>query len=209
MDTRKFRRGRPSKAGGQAIDARVLDAAWQAFVASGYENTTMEAIAEAAGVTKTTLYLRHASKADLLRATVQDRIARWSRESSLNDWLLGDTLEDRLVYLGATVLGRSRHPEVLGTRYLVNGTRGEAEIIANELDRAIRRPFLDQLETEIAGMTARDGQPVGNPRAIARMFVGMLEALADRFEDVSEDPARDAAVARHVVAVLFGGRSAW
>lgn len=51
---------------------RILDAAYEAFARSGYRATTMQAIADAAGVAVQTLYFSFHTKDELLQA-VQDR----------------------------------------------------------------------------------------------------------------------------------------
>lgn len=51
-----------------AVDERILDAAQALFATRGYHDTTMEAVAERAGVGKPTLYRRWASKAELALA---------------------------------------------------------------------------------------------------------------------------------------------
>ena len=59
------RRGRPRS---QAHDGAILDAAVQMLADVGYTRLSMEGVAAAAGVSKPTLYLRYASKAELVAA---------------------------------------------------------------------------------------------------------------------------------------------
>lgn len=63
----KSRRGRP-----RALDADVaiLDAARRLLAERGFARMTVDAVAEAAGVTKPTIYLRWKSKADLATAAL-------------------------------------------------------------------------------------------------------------------------------------------
>lgn len=208
-DPIRSRRGRPSKADTAAIDVKILDAAWDAFVEFGFEAATMEMIAERAGVGKATLYLRHSAKADLLRATTSHRRTMWRQESMREDWMLGDTLEQRLTSYAINVLRWSAHPEVLAVRHLVQGTRGEAAAIARELDRINRDSMLLRLAHEIAVHSARDRSLAGKPYDIARMFIGMLESLIDRDSTDDRDPARQRAIATQVVAIIMRGRAEW
>lgn len=72
-------RGRPSPETAARIDQEILLAARDLFFAQGYESTSMAMIVKAAGVSKTTLYARYATKADLFKATLDlavDRIQR-------------------------------------------------------------------------------------------------------------------------------------
>lgn len=61
-------RGRPRSAD---VDAAILDAATALLGEIGFSRMSMEAVAAAAGVSKPTLYLRHAGKAELVAAAVQ------------------------------------------------------------------------------------------------------------------------------------------
>ncbi|MFM5908412.1 MAG: TetR/AcrR family transcriptional regulator [Novosphingobium sp.] len=205
----RLRRGRPSKSDAAQIDQQILGAAWFTFLEVGYEAATMELMAERAGVTKSTLYLRHSDKAELLRATVNERMKAWSRENSVKGWIEGNTLEERLVSLGERILDAAGHPEVLATSRLIHGTSGEARRIARELDRFIREPMIEELTVEIAEHGAAEGFPVKSPGTIARFFIGMLESMIDQFAEDYHDTARHAALSRQVVDTLFKGRSAW
>ncbi len=50
--------------------AAIIGAAWEMFLAHGVEGTTIEAVAERAGVSKATLYKHFADKAQLFKAGV-------------------------------------------------------------------------------------------------------------------------------------------
>lgn len=207
--TIRLRRGRPRKDDVLRIDRQILDAAWNTFLEMGYEVATIELIAERAGVTKTTLYLRHADKTALLHASVNDRMKAWSVQNRQAEMFSGETLDELLVNLGTRVLKAGANPEVLATARLVRGTAGEAGRIARELDRFIREPMIEELAVEIAAHGLADGLPVRDPTAIARFFIGMLESMVDRHAPDYDDPERHAALARQVVAILFRGRSEW
>jgi len=63
--------GRPSRQEALALDARLLDGARAAFGRKGIANTSLEEIATRLGISKHTLYRRHASKQALLDAVVE------------------------------------------------------------------------------------------------------------------------------------------
>lgn len=200
------RRGRPSRQQAEAIDRQILDCARACFLDSGFAGTTMDGVAERAGVTRATLYLRHADKEALLRAVVEDQLATWSRISAETDWMLGPTTDQRLRHYARTMLRWSCDPEVREFHRLLEIESGPGNSHA-ELQRMFRAPMLDIL----AGEIARDGEERGcgieDPHRLAAMFLGMLstgltssgtpdDAALDRFAD-------------HAVAVFTGGRSGW
>ena len=53
----------------------LLDAALQVFVARGFAAARLEQVAALAGVSKGTLYLYYASKEDLLKAVIRERLS--------------------------------------------------------------------------------------------------------------------------------------
>ena len=61
-------RGRPRSA---EADQAILEAAAEVLYAEGYARMSMESVAEAAGVGKTTVYRRYKDKADLVTAALQ------------------------------------------------------------------------------------------------------------------------------------------
>jgi TetR/AcrR family transcriptional regulator, mexJK operon transcriptional repressor len=73
------RGGRPTRKEAALRDIRLLDVATRLFMENGYEGTSMDAVAETAGVGKPTLYSRYRDKRDLFEAVLTARI---------NDWLL-------------------------------------------------------------------------------------------------------------------------
>lgn len=59
----------------QARPQELLDAALELFVERGFAATRMEEVAALAGVSKGTLYLYYASKEDLLKAVIRERLS--------------------------------------------------------------------------------------------------------------------------------------
>lgn len=72
----KARAGRPTRDQAEARHAELLDTALHIFLERGFEQTTMEGVAAAVGMTKRTIYARYADKAALFLATVQRAIER-------------------------------------------------------------------------------------------------------------------------------------
>ena len=71
------RSGRPTRAEAELRDARLIEVAAELFMERGYEGTSIDAVAEAARVSKPTVYARHQDKAALFRAVLQRHIRLW------------------------------------------------------------------------------------------------------------------------------------
>jgi len=69
-------RGRIRTNDPQGLRARVLDAAAASFQAQGYRGSSMQDIVTAAGVTGGALHHHFATKRDLARAVISERVAR-------------------------------------------------------------------------------------------------------------------------------------
>lgn len=79
--TRRNRKGRPTDADSAATRQSILDASLWAFGRHGYDGTSMQIIAERAGLTPGTLYHYFPSKADIFK-TVGDEVATEFRRRS-------------------------------------------------------------------------------------------------------------------------------
>lgn len=69
--------GRPTREEAEARDVRLLDVATRLFMERGFDCTSIDAVAEAAGVSKPTVYARYRDKRDLFAAVLRGRIRRW------------------------------------------------------------------------------------------------------------------------------------
>ncbi|HEY3686914.1 MAG TPA: TetR/AcrR family transcriptional regulator [Streptosporangiaceae bacterium] len=113
------RRGRPRDSG---VDERVLRAATEQLLAHGYGGLSTDAVAERAGVAKTTLYRRWPTKDHLAVAVV----ARLQNEDEITD--TGDIRRDLAAYVAkiAAALDRMRRAgRPGGARDRSSGSVGE------------------------------------------------------------------------------------
>jgi AcrR family transcriptional regulator len=69
--------GRPTREEAVRRDARWLDVATPLFMERGFDGTSIDAVAEAAGVSKPTVYARYRDKRDLFAAVLRGRIRDW------------------------------------------------------------------------------------------------------------------------------------
>ena len=71
------RGGRPTREEAEARDARLLEVATKLFMERGFDGTSIDAVAEASGVSKPTVYARYRDKRDLFAAVLRGRIRMW------------------------------------------------------------------------------------------------------------------------------------
>ena len=94
-----------SGAGARAerTEGRIVSAAAELFLAHGYRGTTLSDVAAAAGVSDRTIYVRFATKADLLKRVIDVAVVGDTKQIDLahRDWVVttmtAPTLQERLV----------------------------------------------------------------------------------------------------------------
>ena len=107
--------GRPTREEALRREELMLSSATQLFIERGFDATSMDAVAEAAGVSKPTLYARYADKRALFAAVLRSRIEAWlapvsaaaeahAKEAGPKD------LPSALDELSAALLASSRQP---------------------------------------------------------------------------------------------------
>jgi len=71
------RGGRPSRMAAAQLRERILDVATELFLGQGFGATSIEAVAQRAGISKRTFYHRFRGKEELFEAVVRRLIERW------------------------------------------------------------------------------------------------------------------------------------
>ena len=120
--TQPRRGGRPSRADALRLNADILAVATALLLDQGYANTSMEAIAAAAGISKRTLYARFADKGAVLRAVVADLVA--NRLPPFTAALAAPDLRTALTAAAAHLLDAALHPTGLGLYRLLVAEAG-------------------------------------------------------------------------------------
>src|ERR1700712_1017939 len=75
--TRRGTGGRPTREAAARRDERLIAVATRLFMERGFDATSIDAVAETAGVSKPTVYARYRDKRDLFTAVLRATIQRW------------------------------------------------------------------------------------------------------------------------------------
>jgi TetR/AcrR family transcriptional regulator, mexJK operon transcriptional repressor len=110
--------GRPSRDEAPRLRERILEVATELFLAEGYGTTSIEAVAERAGVSKRTFYHRFENKAALFAAVVH-RIIEQIRPPPNVPLLEGSSLHNILRRLAGLILGAALSPQAVALHRLV------------------------------------------------------------------------------------------
>lgn len=190
MESEGRQRARPKVASDR--DERILSAARSLFAERGFEDTAMSDVATAAGVAVGTIYLRYATKTDLLRAVLERIAGDFVAVMSAPD-IHARAWDQRLEPLfEALILAASQQPDLAAlmslNRYLPPPS--SENMIKTWIADFIRR-----------GQEAGAFRPLPPSRAAALAF-GMVEGGMSHMMTSNDDP-------REIAAMLADAAERW
>jgi TetR/AcrR family transcriptional repressor of mexJK operon len=203
-------RGRPSPEEAAQIDREILNAARDLFFRQGFERTSMAMIIRAAGVSKTTLYSRYPTKAELFQATVTFTVERIANSTLSTAERHTRELAEGLELFGCDALKISLSPLWQNYERLVftEGPRFPelAEAVAARADIGIQN-----ISRFIAECAERDRIPCRDPVAVGTVYVmalrGFYTSALSRVRRPNPEECRQ--FVRAMVATLLAGRDNW
>lgn len=187
-----------------AVRERILEAAFAAFIKSGYAAASTLEIATRARVSKRELYALVGNKQEMLIACISERAKRFDVPADLPVLCDRATLEQVLISFGTRFVREVSDPTVIAVFRLAISEAVQAPEVARTLDsigREAGRAFLRKIMTEAQAA----GLLTGRPAALAEQFTGLLwrDLMVSLLLGVAERPtpreitgrARDAAAA--------------
>jgi TetR/AcrR family transcriptional regulator, mexJK operon transcriptional repressor len=116
---RRHSGGRPSHDEAIKRDERLIAIAASMFMERGFEGTSIDAVAEAAGVGKATLYARYKDKGELFAAVLQRKIDRWLSFNDPDEEAATGAVEDVLLALARRTVTAALTPEAVAINRIV------------------------------------------------------------------------------------------
>ena len=180
--------GRPTREEAVRRDARLLDVATRLFMERGFDCTSIDAVAETAGVSKPTVYARYHDKRDLftavLRATIQHWLAPLSaaaEAAKVNPKNVETTLHD----LSRHMLAHASTPEVIMLRRTLAAQFPELAKLAHEEGwlRGVRAVAI------LLEQFADRGQiKIDDPAMAADLFLSLVLGTSDKLHGITTRP---------------------
>ena len=171
---RKSASTRPPDGGDEAaVRGRILEAAFAAFMKSGYAATSTLEIASRARVSKRELYARVGNKQEMLIACITERAKRLQVPADLPVPRDREALTDVLSSFGTRLVREISDPAVVAVFRLAIAEATHAPEVAQTLDsigRAASRAAL----REIMARAQESGLLDGRPAELAEQFGGLL-----------------------------------
>lgn len=206
------RGGRPSIADAEKLADHILDAAAQLFFTSGYGETTIEAVAQRARISKRTFYHRFDDKSALFSAFVHRTIERMRPPANV-PLLQGADLAAMLRGLADLILRAALSPPAIQLHRLIVAESSRfpqlAKAVTNEgTNEEGIRLIAGALERE----TSAGKLKLDDPTFAAQQFIAMVIALPQRRAMGLGTPMTAAeleAWSRDVVNLFLNGCRGW
>jgi len=187
-----------------AVRKRILEAAFAAFMKSGYATTSTLEIATRARVSKRELYTLVGNKQEMLIACISERAKRFDVPADMPVLRDRETLAQVLASFGTKLVREVSDPTVIAVFRLAIGEAFQAPEVARALDSKGREASRAALRKIMAEAQA-SGLLTGRPAELAEQFTGLLwgHLMVSLLLGVAERPnprqiarrARDAAAA--------------
>jgi AcrR family transcriptional regulator len=156
-----------------AVRKRILQAAFAAFMKSGYATASTLEIATRARVSKRELYALVGNKQEMLIACISERAKRFDVPADLPVLRDRKTLEQVLVSFGTKLVREISDPTVIAVYRLAIAEAVQAPEVARALDSRGRETSRAALR-EIMARAQASGLLTGRPAELAEQFAGLL-----------------------------------
>lgn len=204
------RMGRPPRNRSGEIEEAILTAAKNLFLAVGYGATTMEAVAQAARVSKRTLYARHPTKDHLMTAVVEHQVKSWSRDATDRAGDLPADFRERMHRYANVFAHAIADPEIQQFDKLISSTASLFPEVARTFYDLGYKYELGFLAAAIAEGTRHDPVPAQRPERVAQQLISMIMGWRKTEETVRTITSEEVTEFAHdAVELLFEGRNGW
>lgn len=173
------RGGRPTREEAARRDIRLLDVATRLFMENGFDATSMDAVAEAAGVGKPTLYHRYKDKKDLFEAVVTARINEWLAplaeiaESQSSGVESGD-LAEILDRLSRAMLRHAFRPGAAALQRVITAQKAQFPELAQFAYKQGMLRGVEAIASILRAFAARDHLDIPDERLAAEFFLNLI-----------------------------------
>jgi AcrR family transcriptional regulator len=173
-----------------AVRERILEAAFAAFMKSGYATASTLEIATRARVSKRELYALVGNKQEMLIACISERAKRFDVPADLPALRDRETLERVLVSFGTKLVREISDPTVIAVFRLAIGEAVQAPEVARTLNSIGREASRAALR-KIMAVAQASGLLTGRPAELAGQFAGLLwrDLLVSLLLGVAERPS--------------------
>lgn len=161
--------GRPT-----LTNEELMDTALDLFLENGYEKTSIEAIAAAAGMAKRTVYARYGDKSALFKAALTRAIEEWIVPVDVLRHAESDDLEATLLRVGQILVANVLRPGGQRLLRLTNAVSGQMPEIAAFNVQKGTEPTLGYLADLFRRRLGLDDEVSSGPAEAAAAFIDLV-----------------------------------
>lgn len=200
------RRGRPTQAEAKKLQQKLRKAAAATFIEHGYDGTSMDAIAKAAGITRRTLYARYPDKRAVFLDVIPWALTRRTEKDATRE-PDDDDLRTALLAIGRAGLARAIDPDIVRLKRMAMNESArfpEFAVSAHSMTWSPRhRQVMDLLRHHQDGGAIQ----VDDLELAAGHFIAAVEHLPARLADcgIYRDPEENERHLRHAVDLFLRG----
>jgi len=165
--------GKKVETGQEPVRERIMEAAWQAFIALGYAEASTLEIATRARVSKRELYTLFGSQQAILAACIADRVQSMQIAPKLPQARSREALATILIELGAGVLREVSDPVVVTVFRLAISEAQRAPEVAQTLETG-RQTVRNVVQGVIAQAQSNGLLGPGDPVNLSAQFLSLL-----------------------------------
>lgn len=194
-------------------DHAIIRAAQRLFLERGFDGASVDAIAEAAGVAKATVYARFADKEALLREAIAAKCGEFLDNETL-DWRAGRNLKDGLAAIANRFLSLVTDDEAVSMHRLMMQEGQKSDRLPSLFFDSAIRPTVKRLAAFLDSEAARLGATIGDAEGAAWRFLGMVKGEDHMRAMFTMKPRAKAEIDRHIAACVddfvsanFGGKA--
>jgi TetR/AcrR family transcriptional repressor of mexJK operon len=198
------RRGRPTQAEAKALDERLRAAAVSIFLENGYDGTTMEAVADAASITKRTLYARYPDKHALFVSVIPWALSRL-KERHTEDAPAGDDLAAALTAVGRGAIARVVDPDTIRLRRMAMYESARFPEFAQSAESMMYSAQVRAVVAVLRQHRDADGLVIDDIELAAEQFLAMVAVMPSRLADfgIVRSPEVEDRHLEHAVALFL------
>ena len=190
----------------ELLPASILAAARELFLTKGFAATSVQEIADRAGVTKRTLYVKIGDKEAIFGAVVGAMLQDWRQVVTDSD--PDDSLQLRFEQLGQQLLSVMLEPDMVRLNRVMLAEAYRFPSLVNLLVAQIEQGPIPQLARLLGQTRGAAGEPTEADEVAARLFYDMVVGAPMRVALTGRPPSlaitSDEWV-RHVVTMFLHG----
>ncbi|MEY2944024.1 MAG: hypothetical protein RLY97_2038 [Pseudomonadota bacterium] len=169
-----IRAGRPTREQAVLRRAQLLDVALDHFLEKGFENSTIESIANAVNMTKRTVYALYDDKVALFRAAVLRAIENLAVTEKEMQSTLCDTMQETLVKIAHLRVDRVMTPMGLKLQRIINTESYRFPDIFIQSYQLGALPVIKFLSKYLKNNVKKENLALPDPSLAANVFISMV-----------------------------------